>query len=77
MAPQRFEKIEFAPGSGMVSEATNPQELVHGRTLIASHSGWLAARTTKLQKEAPSTLKSLDAELKTPFVFRHPGAIAN
>jgi hypothetical protein len=31
MAPQRLEKIEFAPGNGMASEASKPQHLVHGR----------------------------------------------
>jgi len=31
MAPQRLEKIESAPENGMGSEASNPQDLVHGR----------------------------------------------
>src|ERR1700688_4029791 len=31
MAPQRLEKIESAPGNGMVSEASKPQHLGHGR----------------------------------------------
>ena len=32
MAPQRLEKIESAPGNGMVSEALDPQQhVVHGR----------------------------------------------
>jgi len=31
MAPQPLEKIESAPGNGMVSEASKPQDLVHGR----------------------------------------------
>src|SRR5271168_1071155 len=31
MAPQPLEKIESAPGNGMVSEASNPLDLVHGR----------------------------------------------
>ena len=31
MAPQRLEKIESAPGNGMVSEDWNPQDVVHGR----------------------------------------------
>src|SRR5271170_4362843 len=31
MAPQRLEKIESAPGNGMGSEASNVQNLVHGR----------------------------------------------
>ena len=35
MAPQRLEKIESAPGNGMGSEASNPQDVVHGRALTA------------------------------------------
>jgi len=31
MAPQRLEKIESAPGNGMGSEGSNPQDVVHGR----------------------------------------------
>src|SRR5277367_3553609 len=31
MAPQRLEKIESGPGNGMGSEASNPQDVVHGR----------------------------------------------
>ena len=31
MAPQRLEKIESAPGNGMGSEVSNPQDVVHGR----------------------------------------------
>ena len=31
MAPQPLEKIESAPGNGMGSEASNPQDVVHGR----------------------------------------------
>src|SRR6202167_1371491 len=31
MALQRLEKIESAPGNGMGSEASNPQDVVHGR----------------------------------------------
>jgi hypothetical protein len=30
MAPQRLEKIESAPGNGMGSGASNPQDVVHG-----------------------------------------------
>jgi hypothetical protein len=38
MAPQRLEKIESAPGNGMGSEASNLQDLVHGRRLTVRHS---------------------------------------
>ena len=31
MAPQGLEKIKSAPGNGMVSEASNPQDVVHRR----------------------------------------------
>ena len=31
MAPQRLEKIESAPGNGMVSVASNPQDVVRAR----------------------------------------------
>ena len=31
MAPQQVEKIEFAPGNGMVPEAANPLDVVSGR----------------------------------------------
>ena len=31
MAPQRLEKIDSAPGNGMGSEVSNPQDVVHGR----------------------------------------------
>jgi hypothetical protein len=31
MAPQPLEKIESAPGNGMVSKASNLQDVVHGR----------------------------------------------
>src|SRR5271167_2694684 len=31
MALQQVEKIEFAPGNGMVPEAANPQDVVSGR----------------------------------------------
>jgi hypothetical protein len=39
MAPQRLEKIESALGNGMGSEASYPQDVVHGRALIARDSG--------------------------------------
>jgi hypothetical protein len=42
MAPQQLEKIESAPGNGMVSEASIPQHLVHGRatTVRKVESDW-------------------------------------
>jgi hypothetical protein len=35
MAPQLFEKIESRCENGMVSEASDPQDLVHGARLTA------------------------------------------
>jgi hypothetical protein len=39
MAPQRLEKIESAPGNGRVSEASNPQHMVHGARLTQRSPG--------------------------------------
>src|SRR5271155_4375047 len=54
MAPQRLEKIESAPGNGMVSEASKPQHLVYGRAAdrvlrLTKRRG--ASGVTKLQKK--------------------------
>ena len=39
MAPQRLEKIESAPGNGMGSEASNPQDWYTGARLTVRDSG--------------------------------------
>jgi hypothetical protein len=65
MAPQRLEKIESGPGNGMDSEASNPQDMVHGRAADRARLLTDDPRMTKLQKKAPNALKSLDAELKS------------
>ena len=39
MAPQRLEKIESAPGNGMVSEASKPQDVVRGP---AAETAWIS-----------------------------------
>ena len=68
MAPQRLEKIKSAPGIGIVSEASNPQDLVRGgaadraRIRLTSRKN---DRVAKLQKKAPNVLKSLYAKLKS------------
>ena len=64
MAPQRFEKIKSAPGNGMVWEASNPQDMVHGRAADHARLRLTSRRNALLQKKAPNALKSLDAELK-------------
>jgi hypothetical protein len=64
MAPQRFEKIESAPGNGMVWEASNPQDLVHGRAADRARLRLTSRKNALLQEKAPNALKSLDAELK-------------
>jgi hypothetical protein len=71
MAPQRLEKIESGPGNGMGSEASNLQDLVHGRAAIVRELR-LTSREDELQKKAPNTLKSLYAELKLSLALRHP-----
>ena len=48
MAPQRLEKIGSAPGNGMASEASNPQDLVRGRTADRARLRPMSAR--RLQK---------------------------
>jgi hypothetical protein len=65
MAPQRLEKIESAPENGMVSEASNPQDLVQGRAAVRAGLGLASRKGEELQKKAPNALKSLDAELKS------------
>jgi hypothetical protein len=65
MAPQRFEKIESAPGNGMGSEAPNLQYLVCDRAADRARLQPTKARVGKLQEKAPNGLKSLDAELKS------------
>jgi hypothetical protein len=75
MAPQRLEKIESAPAIGMVSEASNPQDVVHGRAADRARLRLTSRKNdnaAKLQKKAPNALKSLDAELKSAPVFRLP-----
>ena len=51
MAPQRLEKIESAPGNGMVSEASKPQDLVHGRAADRA----LRLRAARMPKLTNST----------------------
>ena len=73
MAPQRLEKIESAPGNGMGSEVSNPQDVVHGRAADRARLRLTSRRNHKvaeLQKKAPTALKSLDAELKSAPAFR-------
>ena len=43
MAPQQVEKIESAPGNGMVPEAANPQDVVNGRAADRARLRWRAA----------------------------------
>jgi hypothetical protein len=48
MAPQTLEKIESAPGNGMGSEASDPQDVVHGRA--ADRARLRVTSCGKLQK---------------------------
>ena len=78
MAPQRLEKIESAPGNGMGSEASNPQDLVLGRAAGRARLRLKSRKNdkvAKLQKKAPEALKSLHAELKSaPVAVSNVGA---
>ena len=71
MVPQPLDKIKSAPGNGMASVASNPQHLVRGRAAgrarlrLTSRENDQISVLGKLQKKAPNTLKSLDAELKS------------
>jgi hypothetical protein len=51
MAPQRLEKIESAPENGMVSEASNPQDLVQGRAAVRAGLGLASRKGEELQKK--------------------------
>ena len=55
MAPQQLEKIESAPGNGMVSEASNLQHLVRGRA--ADRARLRLTSRKKLQKDWESCRK--------------------
>jgi hypothetical protein len=44
MVPQRLEKIESAPGNGLGSKASNPQDLVHTRPSSRGADPWLQSR---------------------------------
>jgi hypothetical protein len=68
MAPQRLEKIESGPGNGRGSEASNPQDVVDGRTADRARLRLTSCESDKrapLQKKALKALISLDAELKS------------
>ena len=75
MAPQRLEKIESAPGNGVGSEVSNPQDLVHGRATDRARLGLTSRKNGKLRscevaEKGPNALTSLDAELKSAPAFR-------
>ena len=53
MAPQQVEKIEFAPGNGMVSEASNLLDLVRAR----GRPGATPAETPKQRSKIPVLAK--------------------
>jgi hypothetical protein len=56
MAPQLLEKIESAPGNGMVSEASNPQHLVRGRAADRLPLR-LTSRNVGAQSRRPSAIR--------------------
>jgi hypothetical protein len=55
-APQQLEKIESAPGNGMVSVASKPQHLVHSR----------ATTVRKVESDVTPELVPLGARKRAP-----------
>jgi hypothetical protein len=60
MAPQRLEKIESAPGNGIGSETSNPQDLVSGRAAdralrLTKRWGGLGERTGGAPPRRPTS----------------------
>jgi hypothetical protein len=66
MAPQQLEKIESAPGNGMVSETSIPQHLVHG--------AWLPCAPAESRKNH-KVESDVTPELP-PFGVKRPSLIA-
>ena len=53
MAAQRFEKIESAPGNGMVPEDSNPQYVVHGRAAGRARLRLTRRKNDKVRSSPP------------------------
>jgi hypothetical protein len=51
MAPQRLEMIESAPGNGMGTEASNPQDVVHGRAADRARLRLTSRETDKVAEK--------------------------
>ena len=51
MAPQPLEKIESAPGIGMGSEASNPQDVVHGRAADRARLRWMSRKNDEVAEK--------------------------
>ena len=67
MAPQGLEKIESAPGNGMGSEASNPQDVVRGRAVDRARLRLTSRKNDKVEscrKRRLTLWKSFDAKLK-------------
>src|SRR5271163_366451 len=68
MVPQQLEKIESAPGNGMASEVSKPQDVVHGRG-ASGRSGREPQERCRIRRAGPEgnfpprkALKSLETE---------------
>jgi hypothetical protein len=57
MAPQRLEKIESAPGNGMVSEASNPLDLVRGRAVDRARLRLTSRKNDKVESCETKTFR--------------------
>ena len=73
MEPQRLEKIEFAPGSGMVSEASNPQDLVHGRANDPGRLRLTSRKSDKVAARRDSPRKRLSYLMFSTRLFAESG----
>ena len=68
MAPQPLEQIESAPGNGMVSEASKPQDMVPGRAAdraLRLTKGWDGSGGARETFPACKPLKRLKMELES------------
>jgi hypothetical protein len=57
MAAQRLEKIESAPGNGMVSEASNPLDLVRGRAVDRARLRLTSRKNDKVESCETKTFR--------------------
>jgi hypothetical protein len=67
MAPQRLEKIESAPGNGMASEASNPQDLVHWPRLTVRKKDKAGAETFRAWQGLENSQNAEEISIRCGF----------